>query len=126
MQAIFDRPICDGLDNTDPPESLRPTFERSTFSRRFAGEWEVEFPPAYAGAQASDDWLRVLLGDFLAAFPWLKIERIEVSVPGRTFTWQDSEGLSLSSWFDVLGSEVHRSFCFEAKLAACIHWAAAE
>jgi hypothetical protein len=122
-QDIFDRPICDGLDDVDPPESLRPTFEASTFSHRSAGVWELLFPPTFAGAQASDDWLRVLLGDFLAAFPWLNIQSIEVSIPGRTVTWQDGDGLSLSNWLDALGSQVHRSFGFEAKLAACIHWA---
>jgi hypothetical protein len=126
MEEVFDRPICDGAGEDVAPESLRPTFEHATFSHKFAGEWQMQFPPTYAGARATDDWLRVQLGDFLAAFPWLKIESIEVATPDQSFGWQDDKGLSLSAWLDTLGSEVRRSYGYEAKLAACCFWADAE
>ena len=126
MEDIFDRPICDEADEDVAPESLRPTFEHARFSHKFAGEWQMQVPPTYAGAQVTDDWLRVQLGDFLAAFAWLRIESIEVATPEGTFTWQDGKGLSLSAWLDTLGSEVRRSYGYEAKLAACCYWADAE
>lgn len=105
------------------PEFLQGTIAMS-HHRSLVGEWTLDVPLSRYGS--SPRWVDSFIRDFVAAFPWLKIARLKLSLEGSNGwpVWPTGLEPDPRGWLEQHLEGASHCYGFETVLEADLHWRA--